>query len=289
MDELEYNVEIEGVSYIGNPISHTVMFLTKKVEALLDNLSKVSGCLVFVETGVVVTDDIRNQHCIVFSNRPQYEYARYVTLLYESKFEKDKQRSYSLTPEGYYIGENVRIGEGAYIEPGCLIGHDVVIGKNVRIYSGARIKYAVIGDECIINENAIIGASGFTITDDAEGNKYRIPSMGQVVIGNYVEIGAGCNVSRGSGGNTTIEDYVKIDALVHVAHDVYLHENVEITGGVILGGYVNIEKQSFLGSGAIVKNRLDIEERAMVGIGSVVMKCVSADEMVLGNPARRMK
>ena len=289
MDELEYNVEIEGVSYIGAPISHTVMFLTKKVEELLDNLSKVSSCLVFVENGVVVADDIRSRHCIVFSDRPQYEYARYVTRLHELKFEKDRQRSYSLTSEGYYIGENVSIGEGAYIEPGCIIGHDVIIGKNVRIYSGVRIKYATIGDECIINENAIIGASGFTMTEDEEGNMYRIPSMGKVVIGNHVEIGAGNNVSRGSGGNTVIENYVKTDALVHVAHDVHLHENVKITSGVVLGGYVNIEKKSFLGLGVVVKNRLDIEEGVTIGMGAMVTKNLPAGVKALGSPARMIK
>ena len=113
----------------------------------------------------------------------------------------------------------------AYIEPGCFIGHNVKIGDNARILYGSVIKNAVVGDNFLCNEYALIGANGFNMAEDLDGNKIRIPSLGYVIIGNNVEIGAYNNISCGSGGDTIIEDWVKIDAHVHLGHDVHLKKN----------------------------------------------------------------
>ena len=85
---------------------------------------------------------------------------------------------------------------------------------------------AVIGDNFVACEDSTIGTNGFTMTEDESGNKFRIPTLGKVVIGNNaaVEIYSLTNISCGSAGNTIIEDNVKIDSLVHIGHDAYLGE-----------------------------------------------------------------
>lgn len=281
--------DITGVSYIGNPQPNTAMYVSKKVEHLIHNLHSVSQCLVFVENGVLVDSILEKEHCFSFSDNPQGEYARFANELYKKRENKERQRKYTLQPEGYYIGENVTIGDGAYIEPQCIIGHDVVIGQNATILYGTVIKHSVIGDGFIANEYAVIGALSFTMAEDENKNKIRIPTLGKVIIGNHVEIGVHNNISCGTGGDTVIEDYVKMDALVHVGHDVHLEKNVEITAGAILAGYAKLGSNVYLGINSSIRNRVAIGENSFVGMGSNVTKSINANITVAGNPAKQFE
>ena len=282
------NSKIVGASYIGSPKPYTVMFISKKVERLIENLALVENCLVFAENGIFVPSKIQEKNFFVFSNEPQRDYAEYVWKFFERKVKRDSEREIKLTEKGYYVGENVRIGENAYIEPGCLIGHDVIIGKNARILSGTIIKNSIIGDDFVANEYAVIGASGFTITKDRQGNNLRIPTLGNVAIGNCVEIGTHNNISCGSGGNTIIEDYVKLDAFVHVGHDARLRRNAEITANVTVGGFVDMGENTYAGIGSVIRNRVCVGNKTIIGMGAIVTKSVADNVTVIGNPARVM-
>lgn len=278
--------DVSGVSYIGDPRPYTAMFVTKKVEHLLNKLQNVSYCLVFAENGMIVSDSLQKDNYFSFSDNPQREYAQFVNALYEKRSREERKRKYVLHPKGYYIGENVKIGANAYIEPQCIIGHDVVIGEDASILFGTVIKNSIIGDGFLANEYAVIGSFGFTMTEDENQNKFRIPTLGKVVIGNHVEIGAHDNISCGTGGSTIIEDYVKIDALVYVGHDVYLEKNVEITAGSIVGGFARLGSNAYLGINSTVRNRVILGENSIVGMGSNVTKSVEANKTVTGNPAK---
>lgn len=283
---MEYNFEISGVSYIGNPKPNTAMFVTKKVKHLVHNLQGVSHCLIFVESGMAVDASLQSSNQFIFSDNPQSEYAKFVSELYHRRQAIERKREYTLQPGGYYIGENVTIGTNAYIEPQCIIGHDVVVGQNATILCGTVIKNSIIGDDFLANEYAVIGAFGFTMTEDKHQNKFRIPTLGKVIIGNHVEIGAHDNISCGTGDSTIIEDYVKIDALVHIGHDAHLGKNVEITAGSIVGGFARLDNNVYLGINSTVKNRIVLGGNSVIGMGSNVTKNVEADITVTGNPAR---
>lgn len=282
------NYEIKGLSYIGSPKSNTAMFITKKVERLLYALENVSECLVFAENDICVSDNLTEKHAFYFSDKPQLEYARFANEFAEARFNEERKLKYQLSEDGYYYC-NVSIPEDAYIEPGCVIGPDVIIGKNARILAGTVIKHSVIGDNFLSNEYAVIGANGFTMAEDEKGNKFRIPTLGRVIIGNNVEIGAHDNISSGSGGDTIIEDNVKIDALVHLGHDVHLCKNVEITAGAIIGGFDVLGEHAYVGINAVTRNRITIGEKAIIGMGSTVTKSVEANTTVVGNPAKLFK
>lgn len=141
-----------------------------------------------------------------------------------------------------------------------MIGHGVRIGKNARILARTVIKNAVIGDNFICGENNTIGTYGFIMADDDSKNKIRIPSLGGVLIGNNVEVGSSANISRGSAEDTVIEDNVKIDALVHIGHDVYIHRNVEITASAVIGGFDELMEGVYVGINAAVRNRRRVGE-----------------------------
>lgn len=277
---------INGVSYIGEPVSNTVMYVTKKAESLLTNLERADNCLVFCDTAIIVPDEIAKKHCITKSAHPQLDYVRYVEAFTKAREEPQKNRTYHVTKNGCYFGEHVIIGKNALIEPLCLIDHDVVIGENARIRTGCKIRNAIIGDDFTANENAVIGSSGFTMTHDEKGNLLRIPNLGKVVIGNHVEVGALADISAGTAQNTVIGDYVKIDACVHIAHDVKIASNVELTSGTMTGGFVTIENDVFVGINATLRNRIVIGAHSCIGMGSVVTKNVPSYSTVAGNPAR---
>lgn len=277
---------IKGASYIGNPVSNTVVYITKKVDYLIANLEKVSNCKVFIESSVEIPDKLKKQHEFVYSDMPQRDYAEFVYIMAKEKFEKNKKRKYILSAENYIIGENVILGKDCHIEPGCFIDHDVVIGDKAYIKTGSRIKNAIIGNNFVACENCTIGTDGFTVTVDENGNKMKIPSLGKVIIGNNVEVNALSNISCGTAGNTVIQDNVKIDSLVYIGHDVYVGDNVEVTAGAIIGGFDVLENNSYVGINATLRNRIKIGEASFVGMGAVVTKSIDERVTVVGNPAR---
>lgn len=292
---MEYNVKcdfpefdfiVSGASYAGMPRNNTIMYITKKVEHLIFNLEGHQECLCFLENGIFVPDGIKERNGCVFCENPQLEYARFAAKLAEQTQYEEKSWKYTLTDEGYYIGNNVVIGDNSCIEPGVVIGHNVIIGDNATILSGAVIKHAIIGKDFLCNENAVIGNYSFTMAEDEKGNKYRIPALGRVIIGNGVEIGACNDVAIGACGDTILEDFVKLDGLVHIGHEAHLHKNTEITAGAIVAGFVEMEDNSYLGINSSIRNRIKLGKNCIIGMGAVVTRDVVKECTVAGNPAK---
>lgn len=282
-------MKVTEVSYAGKPIDNTAMYITKKVEYLINNLEHSKGCLVFVESSISVPNPVEINNTIVKCINPQLEYIKYVQNIEKERKEINNKRKYFQTEGLYIIGENVSIGKNETIEPGCVIGHDVIIGDNAVIKAGAIIKNSIIGDNFICCEGCIIGTSGFTIAEDENGDKIRIPTLGKVIIGNNVEIGANSDVPCGSAGNTILEDNVKVDALVHIGHDNMIKKNAEITCGAILGGFNNIGEKAFVGFNASTKNRINVGNNVIVGMGAAALKTIEDGDVVAGVPAKKIK
>ncbi|MCI8681491.1 MAG: hypothetical protein HFH50_00605 [Lachnospiraceae bacterium] len=282
----EFDFVVSGASYAGMPRNNTIMYVTRKVEHLISNLEGHQECLCFLEKSIFVPDSIKKWNGCVFCENPQLEYARFAAVLAEQIQYEEKRWKYTLTDEGYYIGNNVVIGNNSYIEPGVVIGHNVSIGDNATILSGAVVKHAVIGKDFLCNENAVIGNYSFTMAEDENGNKYRIPALGRVIIGNGVEIGACNDVAIGACGDTILEDFVKLDGLVHIGHEAHLCKNTEITAGAIVAGFVEMKEHSYLGINSSIRNRIKLGENCIIGMGAVVTKDVVEGSTVAGNPAR---
>lgn len=281
-----YNFYITGVSYAGNPRNNTMMYISKKVEYLINKIVDVNECLVFVEKGISISGNLEKNNCIIFSENPQLEYAKYAEGFAISNRQEDMQLGYRITDEGYCIGNKAIIGANSYIEPGVMIGNDVIIGDNATILAGAVIKHATIGDNFVCNENAVIGNNSFTMAEDEYKNKYRIPALGRVIIRNNVEVGACDNIAVGTCGDTILDDYVKLDALVYVGHEVHLHKNTEITAGVIVAGFAEIGDYSYIGLNSSIRNRICLGANCVVGMGANVTKGVCDNLTVVGNPAK---
>lgn len=183
------------------------------------------------------------------------------------------------------IGENVYIGPGTVIGDECEIGDGTIIDANVTIY-----RKVTIGKNCHISSGAVIGADGHGYVLD-ENNRYKkIRHMGNVVIGDNVDIGANSCVNRGVLDDTTIGNGTKIGNLVNVAHNVVICKDCMITPGVILTGSASVYDRCWISAGAVINNSVHIAEHNQVGMNAVVMRSVSNEDGVyVGVPAKFLK
>jgi UDP-3-O-[3-hydroxymyristoyl] glucosamine N-acyltransferase len=203
------------------------------------------------------------------------------------------------------IDTTVSLGSGCKIGAGCYVGKNVVLGNNVTLYANATIfddttigdetvvwsgtvirERSVIGSHCIFHNNVSIGADGFGYrpSDDGRG-LVKIPHIGNVVIGNYVEIGANSCVDRAKFSSTILGDGCKIDNLVQIAHNCILGRFCIMAGSSGLAGSVTLGDGVIIGGSASIKDHTTIHSGATVGAGSGVVADVPAGQTVLGYPA----
>jgi len=186
------------------------------------------------------------------------------------------------------VSPNAKIGKGVFIGPHCVI-ENCIIGKNCMIDSNVHIYDDVtIGDNCVIKSGAVIGSEGFGFERDENGNRFRFPQIGNVLIGNNVEIGANTCVDRGALSTTTIGDYTKINNLCHIAHNNVIGKNVVIAAEVNVAGGNVIEDNVWIAPSSSLRGYLTIGKEATVGMGAVVVKNIPAGEIWVGNPAKKL-
>ena len=188
---------------------------------------------------------------------------------------------------GSYIGKDVVLGDNVTIYPNVTILDETTIGDYTTVWSGTIIRErSVIGSHCIFHNNVSIGADGFGYrpSDDGRG-LVKIPHIGNVVIGNGVEIGANSCVDRGKFSSTILGDGCKIDNLVQIAHNCVLGRSCIMAGSSGLAGSVTLGDGVIIGGSASIKDHTTIHSGATVGAGSGVMNDVPAGKTVLGYPA----
>lgn len=188
---------------------------------------------------------------------------------------------------GTYIGKDVVLGNHVIIYPNVTIFDETHIGSDTVIWSGTVIRERTeIGQRCIFHNNVSIGADGFGYRPSECGRKLvKIPQIGNVVIGNEVEIGANSTVDCGKFSSTVIGDGCKIDNLVQIGHNCVLGRSCIMAGASGLAGSVTLGDGVIIGGSASIKDHTTIHSGARVGAGSGVMNDVPAGKSVLGYPA----
>ena len=187
---------------------------------------------------------------------------------------------------GVYIGPNVKIGENVLIYPNVTILDECTIGNQTTIWSGTVVRERChIGSHCIIHPNATIGADGFGFRPDPERGLVKIPQIGNVIIGNGVEIGANSCVDRGKFSSTIVGDGCKIDNLVQIGHNSKLGKFCIMAGNSGLAGSVTLGNGVIIGGSASIKDHTVIGDGAIVGAGSGVTGDIPAGKTMLGYPA----
>ena len=187
---------------------------------------------------------------------------------------------------GCYIGPKVEIAENVTIYPNVTILDECIIGKNTTIWSGTVVRERChIGSDCIIHPNATIGADGFGFRPCKEKGLVKIPQIGNVIIGNGVEIGANTCVDRGKFSSTVLGDGCKIDNLVQIGHNSQLGKFCIMAGNSGLAGSVTLGNGVIIGGSASIKDHTTIGDGAIIGAGSGVTGDIPAGKTMLGYPA----
>ncbi|MCF6167911.1 UDP-3-O-(3-hydroxymyristoyl)glucosamine N-acyltransferase [Lutibacter sp.] len=186
-----------------------------------------------------------------------------------------------------YVGKDVILGEEVILYPNVTIFDETKIGDHTVIWSGTVIRERCeIGSLCIFHNNVSIGADGFGYRPSEDGRGLvKIPHIGNVIIGNEVEIGANSAVDRAKFSSTIIGDGCKIDNLVQIAHNCVLGRSCIMAGSSGLAGSVTLGDGVIIGGSSSIKDHLTIGSGAVVGGGSGVMSDVAAGKTVVGYPA----
>jgi UDP-3-O-[3-hydroxymyristoyl] glucosamine N-acyltransferase len=186
-----------------------------------------------------------------------------------------------------YVGKNVVLGDGVILYPNVTIFDETKIGNSTVIWSGTVIRERCeIGSNCIFHTNVSIGADGFGYRPSEDGRGLiKIPHIGNVIIGNSVEIGANSSVDRAKFSSTIIGDGCKIDNLVQIAHNCVLGRSCIMAGSSGLAGSVTLGDGVVIGGASSIKDHVTIHSGAVVGGGSGVMGDVAAGKTVVGYPA----
>ncbi|NKF08485.1 UDP-3-O-(3-hydroxymyristoyl)glucosamine N-acyltransferase [Clostridium gasigenes] len=280
------DIEINGVSTIGNIKKNTIIFFKKYSEELAEIVNNIENCFIILKQEYKSKIKF-GKNTYVFAENPRYEYARVVNAVLKNE-EKNKMNIQLIN--GSYISEFSNIHESVFIEPTCYIGNNVKIGKNTIIMAGAKIKDNVtIGENCIIRENCVIGGFGFGFEKDKSGINYRIPHIGGVIIEDNVEVGAITTICSGTINPTIIKNYVKIDDHVHIAHNCVIGENCTITACAEISGSCIVGKNTWIAPNTSVINGITIGENVTIGMGAVINKSVNNNEVMVGSPAEPLE
>lgn len=187
---------------------------------------------------------------------------------------------------GSYIGPYVNLGENVTVYPNATILDNCIIGKNSTIWSGVVVRENCrIGNHTILHPNATIGADGFGFRPCPERGLAKIPQIGNVIIGDWVEIGAGSCVDRGKFSSTIVGDGCKIDNLVQIGHNSILGKFCIMAGNSGLAGSVTLGNGVIIGGSASIKDHVTIGDGSVIGAGSGVAGDVPSGKTYLGYPA----
>ena len=191
-----------------------------------------------------------------------------------------------------YVGPSVviesgaTIGDNAKIYPQSYIGNNVKIGKNTIIHPGVLIlSDCVVGDDCVLHAGVVIGGDGFGFSPNSENNYKKVAQIGNVVIEDWVEIGANTTIDRATLGSTIIRKGVKIDNLIQIAHNVEIGENTVIAAQTGIAGSTKIGKNCMIGGQVGIVGHLTIADGTMIAAQSGIGASIKNRAILQGSPA----
>lgn len=291
LDNLPFSHEIapiSGPSNFDDANETNISFVNHKYEKNIDQLfdSTDAGILIVqseFKEKLERQNNSNSRTAIFFSPEPKNDFVKICSAFFLRK-----------NPQGISdkadIAQNVKIGKNTFIAAFACIGEDTVIGDNCQVGSGVSIANGtIIGDNVKIESNTSIGGDGFGFVKNDDGKYEAFPHFGKVIIGNNVYIGSNTCIDRGSLSNTVIGNGVKIDNLVHIAHNVSIGENTLVIANSMIAGSTKIGSDVWVAPSTSIINGIKIGDNVTVGMGSVVVKSVKKDTVVFGIPAKEKK
>ena len=268
-----------GLDLIGEDLSLNKVSALNTVEPYSLMFSKSKFFTIKEPCLVLVPFDFENKESIfsyIKVKNPRLVFAKVVQNFFVDNIVYDIDNTSS-------IGNNCYISKDVKISKYCVIGKNVSIGKGTVINNHVVIgDNTIIGEDCYIKSGSIIGEDGFGFDFEDDGTPIRIPHLGKVVLGNSVEIGAKNTIAKGTLGVTKIEDNVKIDDQVHIAHNCSIGKNTIITACAEISGSVHIGKNCWIAPNVSIIQKVSIGDDVTIGIGAVVTKDIEDNKKIMG-------
>ena len=272
------NIFFDNVSTLEQANSHSIVWVDASKEKNKKLIEKTNSKIIIVDKSYVPNKDILSEKCIIFVKNPRLTFVKILNYFFESPQKYEIHETAIIHPEAK-LSKNVNIGEYAVIGK-CEIGDKTNIQSFCNIENNSKI-----GRNVFIDSGSKIGTKGFGYVKNNDNSYISFPHYGSVIIRDNVEIGANSCIDRGTLGDTIIGKGVKIDNLVHVAHNVNIGENSIIVAHTLIAGSSIIGKNSWIAT-SIIRDGINIGENSFIGLGSVVTKDVPPFRLVVGNPAK---
>ena len=275
------NAIVDNLSTIQNSNKTSLTFLSNKKYS---KYIKTSEAKAFIVHQDFVEEDDRKNYLV--SEDPYLSYAMASKLF--SPFYNDLNNngihSTAIVSSDAKIGNNVFIGAYVYIGPNCVIGDNSSIQPNVSLVCNVKL-----GSNCNIFPGTVLGCDGFGYAPTKNGY-VKIEQLGNLIIGDNVEIGAGCTIDRGALDDTIIHDGVKLDNQIHIAHNVDLGKNSAIAACCAIAGSTVIGENFRMGGLSGVLGHLTITDNVSVGAHTLITKNISERGEYIGiMPAQNQK
>jgi UDP-3-O-[3-hydroxymyristoyl] glucosamine N-acyltransferase len=283
---LVFSLDVENIHFL-SPLEYAeighLTFYTKtlfnsssqKYYDLLQN-TKASYCFITKEDLKFLPKDVKP----IITEKPYIDFIKCCQVSIKLKQNNKIINKSSHIGQNAIIKEGATIGENCYIGDGVYIGENCCIGDNCTIEPNSTITFANIGKSCLIKTGARIGQNGFGFIPEA--NNFEIPHYGHVLIGNNVLVGANTCIDRGVFDATTIEDNVKIDNLVAIAHNVQIGKNTLIAGCSAIAGSAKIGNYCMLGGRSAVAGHVQLGDFCIVYGNSAISKSFPAKSKLFG-------
>lgn len=274
------NVLISGVCPIQQATPNHITFLTN---------SLYRKHLANTEAAAVILTEADAANCpvtAVISKNPYYVYAKMAAF-----FDKKHTTTAGIHPNAVVasdaqidasasigancvIGARVKVAAGVIIGPGTVIGDDVKIGENSRLDANVTIYFGVkIGKRVHIYSGAVIGGDGFGLAND-KGVWHKVPQLGSVDIGDDVDVGANTSIDRGAVEDTVIENGVKLDNLIQIAHNVRVGAHTVMAGCSAVAGSAVIGKYCMIGGASMIAGHVTIADKVIITGGTAVSSSI---------------
>lgn len=283
-----------GISSLECANENNLTFFNNRKYINLLSVTKAKACFITKEHSKLL-----NKSCIpIIVNDTYIAYALTTNFLFPKQKSNGFISAYSNIDDTAIIGNNVQInynvsikenteiGDNCIMLDNSIIGPDVVIGANSIIMSSCVISNSSIGENCLIKPGVKIGEKGFGFTPD---NKTEIRHIGNVIVGNNVEIGSNTTIDQATIHSTTISDNVRIDNLVQIAHNVYIGQNTIIAAQTGIAGSTKIGNNCLIGGQVGIAGHLKIEDNVTIAAKSGVTKNIKKNSIIAGFPAVDIK
>jgi UDP-3-O-[3-hydroxymyristoyl] glucosamine N-acyltransferase len=272
---------IRRVAAIDEATPHDLTFSSGNNEKAASMVSKSNAGIILCKRIIGTSASVRPDQLLVLVDNPRLVFMHITNRLHHTEVKRRSGKSESsCVSDTAKINRTCTVGNFSVIDEGCVIGKNTIIGDRVSLQN------CVIGDNCMIQSGVSIGEDGFAFERNDSLELEPFPHFGKVIIGNDVEIQTNCSIARGSLKDTIIEDGTKIDALVHVAHNVNIGKNCSLTAGTIIGGSTTIGDTCWLGLNSTVKHKLRIGNKVIIGSGASVIDNIPDEDIVAGIPAK---